>query len=190
MLTGKDNAKNYAFVEDGNYLVLQVTDANTDVKVEVGGSASVEAADQAAADAIAAKVVVTVPADVKTGLAGVENGEAAYKALFEAKAVYNSVTEKYDITLELKDAVVKDVQDAVDTATEAVAEALSNSSATQVSVATKPGLFYGLVKQTSLNGMGTAKPGTWTMGTGAPLTFTLDKTGNCGFFKMVCSPTK
>ena len=33
-------------------------------------------------------------------------------------------------------------------------------------------------------------PDTWKIGTGGSLTFTLDKTGNCGFFKMVCSPTK
>ena len=165
------------------------TEVQNNVEVAPGGSASVEAVDQDAANAIAAKVVVTVPADVATGLAGVENGEADYKALFEAKAVYNNNTGKYDITLALKSDVVTAVQTAVDAATEDVAEALSDSTATSVSVATKPGLFYGLVKQTSLNGMGTAKPGTWTMGTGAPLTFTLDKTGNCGFFKMVCSPT-
>ena len=270
MLTGKDNAKNYAFVEEGDYLVLQVTDkpvvstitydlggatwaqdytapanytegtgvdlpvatnlvkdgfefggwyANADftgdaitaigtdakgnktfyakwtevqedVEIAPGESDSVDAADQDAADAIAAKVVVTVPADVKTGLAGVEGGEAAYKALFEAKAVYNDQTKKYDITLALKEEVVTEVQEVVDAAATAVATALSDSTKNSVEVATKPGLFYGLVKQTSLDGMGAAKPGSWTMGTGAPLTFTLDKSGNCGFFKMVCSPTK
>ena len=191
MLTGRDATKNYAFVPDGDYLVLQVTAVQNDVELAPGASTEVVAADQTAANAIADKVKVTVSEEFKDDLEAAGVSVDAYTQLFKGKA---TATEngKYVITLELAPQVKIDVQKAVNDAVTAVANALTDTAATSVAVDTKPGLFYGLVKKAALGDMKDAKPAAdaWQIGTGESLTFTLDKTGNSGFFKVICSPTK
>ena len=155
-----------------------------------GGSKEVDLPSTAdPADVIAASgVTVGVAPVVATALEENSISAETYKSYFAPKATFNATTKKWDVTVDFKSDVQSEIQTAVDNAAANIVEAIGDATATQATVVTKPGLYYGLVSKGAVEGINTAKPDTWTMATSTSMTFDLNKTAQAQFFKVVCSP--
>ncbi len=141
---------------------------------------------EAAAQADAAKTVVSVPAAVAAVLTAEQ--QTAYKALFEAKVVTVTVDEttKYAVAVELTDEAVAAVQTAVDAAASnfakaavaAAADAVNGGTAT---VATTAGLYYVVEAGAEVNAIA---PESCTLASGSSLDLTLPNKGAKGFYRL------
>ena len=155
-----------------------------------GGKKEVDMPSDADPAAVIAKsgVTVGVATPVAADLEAAGVSEETYKGYFAPKATFNATSGKWDVTVDFLPAVQTEIQTAVDAAAADIVDAIGDATATQATVATKPGLYYGLVSQGAVEGINTAKPASFEMATGTTMTFDLNKTAPAQFFKVVCSP--
>jgi len=151
-----------------------------------GGSTKVPAS--ATEEEAKAAVTVEVPSTISTEIADAGLTDT-YKFYFEPVARRASDSDPWTVTVEMKQSVSNEVQAAVNTTSASIVAAVGDPEVTEATLVTKPGLYYGLVQQDSVSGMGNASPDTWTLATKTSMTFDLDKTGDTKFYKVMCSET-
>jgi len=149
--------------------------------VEPGEAATATYDTEAAAQAAAADVAVAVPTAVAERLT--DDQEAAYVAMFEAKAV-ESTTEsgKYVVTVDFTAAAEAEIKAAENAIT------VVDGATPQVTVTAKPGLYYFVKAGTAADSLTVTGNGTMATGDSVTLDMPLPDSG-VKYYKVVASPT-
>lgn len=171
--------------ENGTLKVVTIEPEPEEVVIVPGEEKSFESKE--AAQAAAGTATVSVSEKV----AAVINVEA-YKAMFTAK-----VTAKGDawvVTMELKDEVVEAVQEVLDAA-DSSAQILNPTGVSEygeptITIAAKPGLWYGIKAATTLGSLkGDGDISSWTMATGTTVEIDVPEIedADSAFYTLECS---
>ena len=190
---GDDSGLCTSFLASGKTTTLvagywTVGDAATPVEPGQKDSTKYDTAE--AATNAAASVTIAVPDAVASALSSEQQN--TYKGMFEKKVVDNG-DGTFSVAVEMKDEVVAEVQEDVDDAkVDTLTEVLkvSAGASTDVTVATKPGLYYAIVVGNSLP-LAAPTSSDYVMATAdsTAVSVTRPSTGNA-FFKVYCSETK
>lgn len=179
------------FIADGTVLPSDLTGlfqldkaVVVDVEVEIGhgDTQEITAADQAAAQAIADKMVIAIASEVAEKLTAEQ--KAAYQGYFKVKVTDiggGKFTASVVFAADVEKAIKEDLEDAI----EKVAAGIETGSA---EIAAKPGLYYGVKRGDSLGNMNTIET---ELATSDKVTIKIAKPegASAHFYRIIVSPT-